>query len=90
MITYLNILALSFIQNVSFSLASRSRNRDHRLYHAICAVFSNGLWFWTMRELVLAELTILLAIPYVIGTVAGSLFGAEIAMKIERMIGAKT
>jgi len=44
----------------------------------------------TMRELVLADLTIYLIIPYVTGTVAGSLFGAKLSIKIEKAIGAKS
>jgi len=43
----------------------------------------------TMRELVLADLTYYLLLPYITGTVAGSLFGAKVSMKIERIIGAK-
>lgn len=85
----LTILALAFIQNISFTLVSRSRNRDHMTYHAVCSVFSNGIWFLTMRELVVADLTYWLLLPYIVGTVSGSLFGATISMKIEKLIGAK-
>jgi len=84
------ILFLAFIQNVSFSMVSRSRNRDNMTYHAICSVFSNGLWFLTMHQLVVADLSYWLLIPYIIGTVSGSIFGAKVSMKIEKMIGAKT
>lgn len=89
-ITILTILVLSFIQNVSFSMVSRSRNRDNMTYHAICSVFSNGLWFLTMGVLVAADLSIWLLFPYIIGTVCGSIFGAKVSMKIEKLIGAKT
>lgn len=84
------VLSLAFIQNISFSMVSRSRNRDNMAYHAMCSVGSNGVWFLTMRELVAAELTLGLIIPYVLGTVAGSLLGSKISMYIERAIGAKT
>lgn len=84
------ILVLAFFQNVSFTMVSRSRNRDNMTYHAICSVFSNGLWFATMSLLVAADLTFWLAIPYIIGTVSGSILGAKVSMKIEKMIGAKT
>ena len=90
MISYLVVLALGFIQNVAFTMVSRSRNRDHMTYHATCAVFSNLIWFLTMRELVLGELSLMLLVPYVIGTVSGSLSGAFISMRIEKLIGAKT
>ena len=71
-------------------MVSRSRNRDNMTYHAICSVFSNGIWFLTMRELVLADLTLWLIVPYIVGTVSGSIFGAKVSMRIEKLIGAKT
>lgn len=86
--TEITILALAFIQNVSFTMVSRSRNRSNMTYHALCSVASNGLWFLTVRELVIADLTLWLFVPYVAGTVSGSLFGAKVSMKIEKMIGA--
>lgn len=61
--TMLTILLLAFIQNVSFSMVSRSRNRDNMTYHATCSVFSNGIWFLTMHELVAADLTYWLIVP---------------------------
>jgi hypothetical protein len=84
------ILALAFIQNVSFSMVSRARNRDNQWYHATCSVFSNGIWFLTMHQLVVADLSFWLLVPYIAGTVAGSLFGSKTSMKIEKLIGAKT
>ena len=87
---YLTILCLAFAQNVAFSMVSRSRNRDNMTYHAVCSVFSNGIWFLTMHQLVTADLTIGLIVPYIIGTVSGSIFGAKVSMKIEKAIGAKT
>ena len=86
--TILKILGLAFIQNTSFSMVSRSRNRDNMNYHIIASLFSNTLWFLTMRELVLAELTWWLLIPYAIGTVSGSVYGAKLSMRIERWLGA--
>lgn len=84
------ILFLSFFQNIAYSLSSRSRNRDNMGYHAICAGFSNGIWFTTMHFLIVSDLTFWLIIPYIFGTVCGSVFGARISMKIESMIGSKT
>lgn len=89
-VTILSILALSFVQNVSFTMVSRSRNRDNMTYHAICSVFSNGIWFITMGVLVAANLSLWLIAPYIVGTVSGSIFGAKVSMKIEKLIGAKT
>lgn len=87
---YLTILVLAYVQNISFSMVSRSRNRDNMAYHAACSVFSNLLWFATMHHLVATDLTWAMAIPYVIGTVAGSLTGAKVSIRIESLIGAKT
>jgi hypothetical protein len=86
----LTILLLSFVQNVSFTMVSRSRNRDNMTYHAICSVFSNGIWFLIMHELVMADLTYWLLLPYIIGTVSGSILGSKVSMKIEKAIGAIT
>ena len=86
---WFTIMGLGYIQNIAFSMVSRARNRDNQMYHASMAVLSNGIWFLTMRELVVADLTLWLLIPYVIGTVAGSLTGSNVSMKIERAIGAK-
>lgn len=86
----ITILFLAFFQNVSFTMVSRSRNRDNMTYHAVCSVFSNGLWFLTMHHLVVADLSLWLAAPYILGTVCGSIFGAKVSMKIEKLIGAKT
>lgn len=87
-VSALFILSLAFIQNVSFSMVGRSRNRDNMTYHAICSVFSNMIWFFTMRELVLADLSTTLLLPYIVGTVAGSVFGAKVSSRIEILIGA--
>ena len=84
------ILFLAYIQNVAFSVVSRSRNRDNLTYHLIAAFFSNTIWFLTMRELVLAEMTIYLFLPYTVGTVAGSLSGVKISMWIERILNARS
>ena len=87
---YVQILLLAFIQNIAFTMVSRSRNRDSMTYHAICSVFSNGLWFATMHYLVTTGMSWPMALPYIIGTVIGSLFGAKVSMHIEGKIGAKT
>ena len=57
-------------------------------YHMFAACFSNGIWFLTMRQLVRSELNGWLLIPYVMGTVTGSLAGVRVSMFIERLIGA--
>lgn len=88
MIGLVTIAVLAFVQNVSFSIVSRSRNRDSNTYHMIAALFSNTIWFLTFRELVRADMTLMLFVPYVVGTMCGSMFGVKLAMKIEKLIGA--
>jgi hypothetical protein len=36
---------LLLLQNASFTMVSRARNSASLSYHAIAAVFSNGVWF---------------------------------------------
>ena len=88
MLSFTTILILAFVQNVSFSVVSRSRNRDNLRYHMVAAVFSNGIWFLTFRQLILADMNLLLFLPYTIGTVSGSLTGVKVSMFIERILGA--
>jgi uncharacterized membrane protein YfcA len=84
----LTLMLLAFAQNVSFSIVSRSRNRDNIKYHLIAAIFSNGVWFATFRYLVTSNMTWVLFVPYTIGTVSGSVTGQKISMWIERFLGA--
>lgn len=89
MTAVLVLMALAYAQNITFSLVSRARNRDNMTYHAIAAIGSNFVWFCTFRQLVVADMSWLLLVPYTFGTVAGSLTGAKVSMWIERAIGAK-
>lgn len=84
------VLVLAFVQNVSFTLVSRSRNRDHLTYHLVASVGSNGIWFLTLRELVTREMGWEFAAPYFVGTVAGSILGVKVSMWIERWLGASS
>lgn len=84
------LMALAFAQNVAFSIVSRSRNRDNITYHMVAAIASNAVWFLTFRQLVTANMSLTLFVPYTVGTVAGSVWGVKISMKIERILGAKS
>lgn len=88
MTSWFLLLSLAYVQNIAFTMVSRSRNRNNMTYHAVCSVASNGLWFATMGILVVADFTWPMALPYLVGTVAGSLTGARISMRIEELIGA--
>lgn len=87
-ILIVKLLCLAFVQNISFSIVSRARNRNNTKYHLTAALFSNGIWFLTFRELVRADMNVVLFIPYVIGTISGSLSGAKLSMWIEKITGA--
>jgi uncharacterized membrane protein YfcA len=86
----ITILFLAFLQNVSFSIVSRSRNRNNLKYHLIAATFSNTIWFLTFRELILSDMNYILFVPYCLGTVVGSVFGVKISMIIEKYLCAKS
>lgn len=90
MLAAITILALAFIQNVSFSMVSRSRNRNNLSYHLIAATGANVIWFLTFKELVTHDMNLTLLVPYTVGTVAGSLFGVKISMQVERWLGASS
>lgn len=84
----LTLVGLAFVQNTSFSMVSRSRNRDNMNYHAVASLLSNTLWFLTMKELFKQDLNIYLFAPYAMGTMAGSVFGSKLSMRIEKLLGA--
>ena len=86
--SHLYIIFLAFAQNVAFSLVSRSRNRDNMTYHIVASIASNAVWFLTFRELVTANMTLAILPAYTVGTVAGSVFGVKVSMRIEQLIGA--
>lgn len=86
----LYILCLAFLQNISFSVVSRARNRNNFTYHLVASVVSNGIWFLTFRELVLGKMDFILFIPYTIGTVVGSLGGAKLSMRLEQALNASS
>jgi len=83
--SWLMMMILAFLQNVSFSIVSRSRNRSSKLFHFIAAIASNGVWFVTMKYLIVTrDMTWTLFIPYTFGTVIGSSTGQTISMWIEK------
>lgn len=46
------LVLLSFLQNATFTLSSRSRNSGDPKYHFVVALFSNGFWVLVIRELI--------------------------------------
>lgn len=82
------LLLFAYVQNISFGLTSRSRNRSSVIYHFLAATLSTFIFFLMLRKLIVSELTLTLLFPYVAGTVAGSITGAQISSWIEKKIGA--
>lgn len=75
---------------MTFSIVSRSRNRDHARYHVGASVLSNVTWFLTFKQLLVSELSWTIFPFYVIGTTAGSEIGRRYAMRIERALFARS
>ncbi len=88
-LSMVGLLVLCFVQNIAFSLVSRSRNRNHKGYLIACSIFSNGVFFATLGILVKSDLDPIMAIPYIIGSVSGSVVGTDIAIYIEKKLGVK-
>ena len=59
-------------------------------YHVIAAIFSNGVWFLTFRQLVTSGMDLTLFVPYTVGTVSGSVYGVKLSMMIERWLHAES
>ena len=71
--------ALLIAQNAAFTWVSRARNSGSIPYHALAAVFSNGIWIISMfvivdklREASGIQQILLVAVFYTIFTVTGS------------------
>lgn len=77
---------LSAAQQISFSVVSRSRQRNNMTYHVIASVFSNAVWFLTFRELNVKNWTSELYVPYALGGAVGSVTGVGISMGIEKKL----
>lgn len=84
----ITIVVLSFVLNFSNSLASRSRNRNNATYHLIATTVSNAFWFLTFRMLVLSGMRYIFFIPYLLGTVTGSVLGSHFSMRVEKRLNA--
>ncbi len=82
---------LLILQNASFTIVSRARNSGSDWYHAIAAVFSNGIWFMS-HAIIIFNITevidrgkwseyFLLLVIYVIATVIGSVAAGKFVRK---------
>lgn len=84
----LSLLIFAYVQSIAFALTSRSRNRSSVVYHFIAVTLSAVVFFWMLERLIAHELTLMLLVPYIAGTVSGSVSGAQISTWIEKKIGA--
>lgn len=89
LVNVLLLLGYAFGQSVSFAIVSRARQRNHNTYLMWASVFSNGVWYLTMNQLALKNITPDKTAPYVVGGVVGSLVGQNVAMHIEKKINAR-
>lgn len=79
---YLAWALLLVAQNAAFTWVSRARNSGSDWYHALAAVFSNGIWFaatfitfervWVVLKTGNVGLGVLIGTVYVAATVTGS------------------
>lgn len=81
MIDILIMVGLTILQNASFTLVSRARNSSSLSFHAIAAVFSNGIWLLVIRNVVMNLTNWQLMVAYLVGSVIGSVLMHYISMK---------
>lgn len=85
------LAALLLLQNFSFTVVSRARNSGSDMFHAVAAVFSNGVWVlvqvglfaqW-MEVWQTGDMRLLAGVGafYVTFTVAGSIAGGKISRR---------
>lgn len=72
---------ITIIQNASFTLVSRARNSGSYIYNAIASVFSNGIWFIVVQQVVAKPNDIRTGIAYVLGATIGSVLMQWVAIK---------
>ncbi len=88
------LIVVAFIQNMAFTLVSRSRNSADPDYHRKCAWCSNGIWFlcymFLMRsiwkDLMAGNMlpVFLVGAAYALATAEGSVLMMKIALRKER------
>ena len=88
------------LQNAAFTWVSRARNSGSIGYHALAAVFSNGIWFMSQFVMIgivinpnmTTEKAVETGLVYVVSTVIGSISMHVVSMKYleagKRKVGA--
>jgi hypothetical protein len=80
---------LLIVQNAAFTWVSRARNSGSLKYHALAAVFSNGIWFASQFILISMvvdptstwQKNVGLGLVYIVSTVIGSVLMHWVSMK---------
>ena len=88
------LITVAFVQNMAFTLVSRSRNSGDPDYHRYCAWGSNGIWFlcymFLMRsiwkDLMAGNMLpmFLVGAAYALATAEGSVLMMKIALRKEK------
>ena len=88
------LITVAFVQNMAFTLVSRSRNSGDPDYHRYCAWGSNGIWFlcymFLMRsiwkDLMAGNMlpVFLVGAAYALATAEGSVLMMKIALRKEK------
>ncbi len=84
------LVLMAYIQNTCYSLTSRAGNRNSFIYYAFTMLLSNLVFFSTLKMLVSKNMTLILWVPYTVATVFGSVSGAALSMKIEKLFNITT
>lgn len=89
----LKMFGLVVLQNASFTWVSRARNSGSLKYHAVAAIFSNGIWLLVIRQVVVNFDRPEIMVAYLIGAVTGSVLMHWVSMKYlekgSRAVGSK-
>jgi hypothetical protein len=80
-IAVLKMFGITVLQNAAFTWVSRARNSGSLRYHALAAVFSNGIWLLVIREVVMNFDSVPVMLAYLAGAVTGSVLMHYVSMK---------
>lgn len=78
------VFGVSVIRNFSYTTVSYARNRNNNAFHILAAVFSNGVWYLTLGQLIIAGMNLALLPAFVFGTTVGSISGTVFSMGVAR------
>ena len=84
----LELILISFVLNVLWTMMGRARNRNNLIYHGILVFISNILWICFMKTLMTTSTYEM--VFACIGSTFGSICGQPISMKIEKYIKANS